>query len=70
MNASYAVHPNMKGHIGGVSSFCIGVLNSKFSKKAKLNGKSSSEVEVIGTSEYLVPHAMIWLEYFYGSTRL
>ena len=51
-NASYAVHDNMRGHTGGVTSFGTGATHHK-SGKQKLNAKSSTETAVTGTSDYL-----------------
>jgi hypothetical protein len=61
VDASYAVHPNMRSHSGGTISFGHGVVHSKSSKQ-KLNTKSSTEAEVVGVSEYL-PYN-IWILHF------
>ena len=61
VDASYAVHEDMKSHTGGVISFGRGALSSKSSKQ-KLNTKSSTEAELVGTSDYL-PTA-IWIKKF------
>jgi hypothetical protein len=61
VDASYAVHPDMKSHTGGVMSFGIGGLICKSSKQ-KLNTKSSTEAEVVGASDYL-PNTM-WMQMF------
>jgi hypothetical protein len=61
VDASYAVHRDMKSHTGGVVSFGTGALMSKSSKQ-KLNTKSSTEAELVGASDYL-PHA-IWAKKF------
>lgn len=61
IDASHAVHEDMKGHTGGATSFGTGVVNTK-STKQKLNTKSSTESELVGVSEYL-PHC-IWFLYF------
>jgi len=52
VDASYAVHPDMKSHTGGCLSFGIGVLLA-MSTKQKLNTKSSTEAEEVGASDYL-----------------
>jgi hypothetical protein len=52
VDASYAVHRDMKSHTGGVVSFGIGAVMSKSSKQ-KLNVKSSTEAELVGASDYL-----------------
>jgi hypothetical protein len=61
VDASYAVHPDMRSHTGGAMSFGIGAFLCK-STKHKLNTKSSTEVETVGASDYL-PHA-IWAKNF------
>ena len=61
VDASYAVHPDMKSHTGGCMSFGIGVLLA-MSAKQKLNTKSSTEAEVVGASDYL-PNC-IWTRMF------
>ena len=61
VDASYAVHPDMKSHTGGTISFGIGGLVAK-STKQKLNTKSSTEAELVGASDYL-PNT-IWVKMF------
>ena len=61
VNASYAVHPDMKSHTGGIISFGIGGLIGK-SLKQKLNTKSSTEAELVGASDYLT-HTL-WVRLF------
>jgi hypothetical protein len=61
VDASYAVHPDMKSHTGGVISFGTGGIVCK-STKQKLNTKSSTEAEVVGASDYL-PNT-IWVKMF------
>ena len=61
VDASYAVHNDMRSHTGGRMSFGLGVLMPK-SAKQKLNTKSTTESEVVGASEYL-PN-IIWSELF------
>ena len=51
VDASYSVHPNMRSHTGGTMSLGRGVLNT-MSVKQKLNTKSTTESEVVGTSDY------------------
>ena len=60
-DASYAVHHDMKGHTGGVTSFEIGVTHTKCSKQ-KINTKSSTESEIVGASGYIT--FMVWLADF------
>ena len=52
VDASYAVHNDMKSHTGGAMSFGRGLIKSKSSKQ-KLNTKSSTESEVVGVIDYL-----------------
>jgi len=52
VDASFAVHDNMRSHTGGVISFGTGGLMAKSSKQ-KLNTKSSTEAELVGASDYL-----------------
>jgi hypothetical protein len=61
VDASYAVHKDMKSHTGGVVSFGIGAVMSKSSKQ-KLNVKSSTEAELVGASNSL-PYP-IWAKKF------
>jgi hypothetical protein len=61
VDASYAVHMDMKSHTGGVVSFGTGAVMGKSSKQ-KLNTKSSTEAELVGAGDYL-PHA-IWARKF------
>ena len=43
---------DMRGHTGGLMSMGHGVIHSKSSKQ-KLNTKSSTELEVVGASDYI-----------------
>jgi hypothetical protein len=52
VNASYAVHKDMKSHTGGANSFGQGAAMSKSSKQ-KLNTKSSTKAKLVGASDYL-----------------
>ena len=61
IDASYTVHPNMRGHTGGAMSMGYGVIHAKSSKQ-KINVKSSTESEVVGVSEY-IPYNL-WLVMF------
>ena len=61
VDASYAIHSDMKSHTGGVMSLGRGALVTK-SRKQKLNTKSSTEAEVVGASDYL-PNT-IWAKRF------
>ena len=62
IDASHAVHPDMKGHTGGCTSTGVGVIHSRSSKQ-RLNTKSSTESELVRASEY-IPFA-IWMLYFF-----
>ena len=73
VDASFAVHEDMKSHTGGVMSLGRGAIMAK-SRKQKLNTKSSTEAEVVGASDYL-PNTL-WAKRFLeaqgyeiGSTR-
>jgi hypothetical protein len=57
VDASYAVHEDMKSHKGGIVSFGRRAAMSKSSNQ-KLNTKSSTEAELVGASDYL-PY-LIW----------
>ena len=61
VDASYAVHGDMRSHTGGVISFGTGGILCKSSKQ-KLNTKSSTEAELVGASDYL-PNT-IWVMHF------
>ena len=52
VDASYAVHDNMRGHTGGCMSFGWGIIHRKASKQ-KLKTKSSTEAELVGVSEHI-----------------
>ena len=64
VDASYAVHPDMRSHTGGAMSFGRGGILCK-STKQKLNTKSSTEAEFVGASDYL-PNT-IWVKNFLGA---
>jgi len=61
VDASYAVHPDMRSHTGSCMSLGLGLVYSK-SGKQTINAKSSTEGEVIGISDRL-PQS-IWAKYF------
>jgi Reverse transcriptase (RNA-dependent DNA polymerase) len=52
VDASFAVHGDMRSHTGGVISYGRGGLICK-SKKQSINTKSSTEAELVGASDYL-----------------
>jgi hypothetical protein len=49
---AHAVHDDMRGHTGGITSYGTGIVDQKSSKQ-KMNAESSTETEHVGTSEYL-----------------
>ena len=55
INASYAIHQDMKSYTGGMISMGRGDTMSKSSKK--INTKSSTEAEVVGMRDY-IPNAV------------
>ncbi len=61
VDASYAVHPDMRIHTGEFVSFGTGGLICKSSNQ-KLNTKNSTEAKVVGASDYL-PNAL-WEQMF------
>jgi Reverse transcriptase (RNA-dependent DNA polymerase) len=61
VDTSYAVHPDMKSHTGGMISMGTGALVCK-SSKPKLNTKSSTEAELVGASDYI--QNTIWSKLF------
>jgi hypothetical protein len=61
VDASYAVHPDMKSHTGGALSLGTGVIYGT-SKRQKLNTKSSTEAELVGADD--VMPQMLWTLYF------
>ena len=61
VDASFAVHPNMRGHTGGVMMMGRGAIIAT-STKQKLNTRSSTESELVGAHD-VMPIAM-WTKYF------
>ena len=57
VDASYAVHPDMRSPTGGAMSLGCGCILCK-STKQKLNTKSSTEAEFVGASNYLLPNTI------------
>ena len=51
IDSAHAVHPNIRGHTGGITTFGTGIIDQK-SVRQKMNSRSSTETEHIGTSEY------------------
>ncbi|GKY97397.1 hypothetical protein MPSEU_000698200 [Mayamaea pseudoterrestris] len=61
VDASYAVHPDMKGHTGGTMTLGQGSVYST-SAKQKLVTRSSTESEVVGVHDVLPQ--LLWTGYF------
>ena len=62
LDTSFAVNLNMGSHIGGAMSMGYRIIHSR-SRNKKLNTKSKTQSELVGTSEY-VPFN-IWIVTFY-----
>jgi hypothetical protein len=61
VDASFAVHPDMKSHTGGVMSLGRGAIYGT-STRQKLNSRSSTEGELIGVND--VMPQVLWTRYF------
>ena len=61
IDASYAVHPDCRGQTGAMLSFGNGMAIS-FSRKQKINTKSSTECELVGVDDAMP--LVIWTRYF------
>jgi hypothetical protein len=61
VDASYAVHPDMKSHTGATMTLGKGSVYSA-SVRQKLNTKSSTEAELVGVDD-LMPQ-ILWTKYF------
>jgi hypothetical protein len=61
VDASFAVHPNMRGHSGGGLLLGCG-FPIVISPKKKLNTRSSTETEIMGADDFLP--AICWTRYF------
>jgi hypothetical protein len=71
VDASFAVHTDMKSHMGGTVSLGKGSLYSA-STRQKLNTKSSTEAKLVGVDD--VMPLILWTQYFldaqgYGITK-
>ena len=64
VDASYAVHDDCKGYTGSMMTMELGAITS-FSRKQKINGKSSMEAELIGVDDAL--SQILWRRYFMES---
>ena len=51
MDASFAVHPDFKSHLGGVMTMGEGAVMSGLSKQ-KLNTRSSGKAELVGADDF------------------
>ena len=60
VDASFAIHPDCKGHTGGMMSMGKGTILEK-SRKQKINAKSSTEAEIIGVDD--ISTQIIWGNY-------
>ena len=61
VDASYAIHKDMKSHTGAAMSLRRGIIYGK-SAKQKLNTKISTEAEVVGVSD--ISSQIFWTLYF------
>ena len=62
IDVAFAVHPNGRSHTRGGISLGVGMIYCR-SGKQKLNTKSSTELELVGTSEYL-PYNILFMYFF------
>jgi len=53
VDSAHTVHKDMRGHSGGLITFGTGVVYTK-STKQKMNTRSSTETDHVGTSEHLL----------------
>ena len=60
-DASFAVHPDMKSHTGGVMTLGKGAIYGT-STRQKINTKSSTEAELVGVND--VMPQVLWTRYF------
>ena len=61
VDASFAVHPNMRSHTGGCMTLGKGVVYGT-STNQKLNTRSSTEAELVGVND--VMSQILWTRYF------
>jgi hypothetical protein len=61
VDASFVVHPNMRGHSGGRLSLGRGFPIAS-SAKQKVNTRSSRETEIVGADDFMP--AIFWTHYF------
>ena len=62
VDASCAVHQNIRSHTGGAMSMVYGMIHC-CSRNQKMNAKSTTESKLVGTSEYVIFN--IWIVRFY-----
>ena len=63
-DASFAVHPDMKSHTGGIMTLGKGAIYGT-STRQKINTKSSTEAELVGVND--VMPQVLWTRYFLES---
>ena len=61
IDASYAVHPNMRSHTGATMSMGKGCPIS-LSTKQKINTRSSTEAEIVGVNDAM--YLVLWVRHF------
>jgi hypothetical protein len=61
VDASFNVHPNMRGHSGGGMSLGLGFTILSYTKQ-KLNTRSSTDTEIVGADDFMP--AICWTRYF------
>lgn len=61
IDASFAVHPDMKGHTGGAMTLGKGSIYGT-STRQKINSRSSTEAELVGVND--VMPQVLWTWYF------
>ncbi len=61
VDASFAVHPDMRSHTGGVMTPGKGTIYGT-STRQKIDTKSSAEAELVGVND-VMPH-VLWTRYF------
>ena len=64
VDAAYGVHPDLKSHTGGCTSFGYGIVHCNYRKK-KLKTNFLTKAKVVGVSDYL-PYN-IWICLFTGA---
>ena len=60
VDSLFAVHPNMRGNSGGVFPLGRGFPIVSYTKQ-KLNTRSSTEIELVGTNEFMTE--IFWIHY-------